>query len=65
MSVLSRLTYYLEVKPNTVLQAFALDRRIENPEFQVDASLETSSAKIISRNRAAIKDLTHNLRSTG
>ena len=65
MSVLSRLTYYLEVKPNTVLQAFALERRIENPEFQVDASLEKSSAKMKSRNRAAIKDLTDNLRSTG
>ena len=36
------------------LQAFKLERRIENPELQVDALLETFSAKIKTRNRAAI-----------
>ena len=52
MSLLSRLTYSLEVKLNIFLQAFELERRIEGPELQVDALLETSSAKMKTRNRA-------------
>ena len=54
MSILSRLTYSLEVKLNMFLQAFKLERRIEDLELQVDALLEMSSAKMKIRNRAAI-----------
>ena len=53
MSILSRLTYSLEVKLNIFLQAFEFERCIEDPELQVDALLETS-AKMKTRNRAAI-----------
>ena len=54
MSILSRFTYFLEVKQNIFLQAFEFERRIEDPELQVDALLETSSAKMKTRNRGAI-----------
>ena len=47
MSILSRLTYFFEVKLNIFLQAFEFERRIEDPELQVDALIEASSAKII------------------
>ena len=53
MSILSRLTYFLEAKLNMLLPAFEFERRIEDPELQVDALLETSSAKMKTRNRAA------------
>ena len=33
MSILSRLTYSLEVKLNTFLQAFEFEQLIENPEL--------------------------------
>ena len=46
MSILSRLTYSLEVKQNIFLLAFECERRIQDPELQVDALLETSSAKM-------------------
>ena len=35
-------------------QAFEFERRIENLELQVDALRETSSAKMKTRNRAAL-----------
>ena len=47
------------------LQAFELERRIENPELQVDALLETSSAKMKTRNRAAIGHLINTLKLMG
>ena len=43
MSILSRFTYFLEVKQNIFLQAFEFERRIEDPELQVDALLEILS----------------------
>ena len=51
MTTLSRLTFSLEVKGNIFLQAFKFERRIEVPELQVDTLLETSSAKMETRNR--------------
>ena len=45
MSILSRLTYSLEVKLNIFLQAFEFERRIKEPELQVDALPETSVTK--------------------
>ena len=45
MSILSRLMYSLEVKLNIFLQAYELGRCMGDPELQVDALLETSSAK--------------------
>ena len=61
MSILSRLTHSLEVKLNIFLQAFEFERRIENPELQVDALLETSSAKMKIQNYAAIGYLINSL----
>ena len=37
MSILLRLTYFLQVKLNIFLQAFKFDHRIEDPEPLVDA----------------------------
>ena len=48
-----------------VLQAFEFDRRIEDPELQVDVLLETSSAKTKTRNRAAIGHLIDTLKFMG
>ena len=62
MSILSQLTYFLEVKLNTFLQAFEFERRNEDSELQVDALLETSSAKMKTRNRAAIGHLIDTLK---
>ena len=62
MSILSRLTYSLEVKLNILFQAFEFERRLEDPELQVDALLETSSAKIKTENRNAIGHLVHTLK---
>ena len=62
MSILSRLTYSLEVTLNIFLQAFEFERRIEDPELQVNALLETSSAKMKIRNRAAIGHLIDTLK---
>ena len=62
MSILSRLTYSLKVKLNMILQAFEIERRIEDPELQVDALLEKSSAKLKTRNRAAIGHLIDTLK---
>ena len=52
MSLLSRLTYSLEIKLNVFLQAFKIELRIEDLELQVDALLEMSFAKMKTRNRA-------------
>ena len=65
MSTLSRLTYSLEVNLNSFLQAYVFERRIEIPELQVDALLETSSAKMKTRNRAAIGHLIDTLNFMG
>ena len=54
MSILSLITYFLEVKLNTFLQAFEFERRLEDLELQVDDLLETSSAKKNTQNRVAI-----------
>ena len=61
MSILSRLTYSLEVKLNVFLQAFVFElfeRCIEDLELQVDALLKT-------RNRAAIGHLIDTLKFIG
>ena len=65
MRILSRLTYSLEVELNVFLPAFEFERRIEDPEFQVDALLETSSTKMKTRNRAAIGHLIDTLKLMG
>ena len=65
MSILLRLTYSLEVKLNIFLRAFEFERRIEDPELQIDALLETSSAKMKTRNRAAIARLIDTLKFVG
>ena len=65
MSILSRLTYSLEVKLNIFLQAFEFERRIEDLELQVDGLLETPSAKTKTRNRAAMGHLTDTLKFKG
>ena len=57
MSILSRLTYFLEVRLNIFLLAFEFERHFEDPELQVDALPKTSSAKMTTRNRAAIGHL--------
>ena len=54
MSILSRLTYFLEVKLNIFFQAFEFEHCIEVPELQVNALLDTSSAKMKTQKRAAI-----------
>ena len=46
MSILTRLTYSLQVKLNIFLQAFEFERRIENPNLQIGTILETSSVKM-------------------
>ena len=65
MSILSQLTYSLEVEQSIFLQTFVFERHIEDPELQVDALLETSSAKMKTRNRAAIGDLNDTLKFQG
>ena len=65
MNLLSRLTYSLKVKPNIFLQRFEFERRIEDPELQVDALLVTSSAKMKIRKRAAIRHLIDTLAFMG
>ena len=66
MSILSRLTYSLEVKLNIFLQSFKFERCIEDPELQVDdPELEASFAKMKTRNRAAIGHLIDTLKFTG
>ena len=65
MSILSRLRYSLEVKLNIFLQAFESERRIEDPELQVDVLLKTSSATMKTRKRAAIGHLIDTLKFMG
>ena len=65
MSILSRLTYSLEVELNVFLQAFEFERRIEDLEFQVYALLEMYPAKMKTRNRAAIGHLIDTLKLMG
>ena len=65
MSILLPLAYSLEVKLNIFLQAFEFERRIEDTELQVNALRETSSAKIKTRNRAAIGHLIDTLKFMG
>ena len=62
MSILSRLTYSFEVKLNMFLQAFKLERRVEDQELQVDALLETFSAKMKTGNCAVIGHLIDTLK---
>ena len=61
-SIISQLTYSLEVKLNIFLQAFEFERHIEDPELQVDTLPETSSAKMKTQNRAAIRHLIDTLK---
>ena len=65
MSIFSRLTYFIEVKLNTFLQALEFERRIEDPELPVNALTETSSAKMKNGNRAAIGHLIDTLKFKG
>ena len=59
--ILSRLTSSLKVKRNIFLLAFEFERCIEDSKLQDDALLETSSAKMKTRNRAAIGYLIYTL----
>ena len=45
--------------------AFELERRIEDPELQVDALLETSPLKMKTQNRAVIGHLIKTLKFMG
>ena len=65
MSILSQLTYSSEVKLNTFLQVLEFERRFEDPELHVDALLESSFAKTITQNRAAIGHLIDTLKFMG
>ena len=65
MSILLRLTYYIEIKLNIFLQAFEVKRRIAVTGLQVNSSLETSSAKMKTRNRAAAGHLIDTVKFMG
>ena len=65
MSILSRLTYSLDVKLYIFLPTFEFERRIKNSEFHVGALLETYSAKMKTRNRADIGHLIDSLKFVG
>ena len=52
-------------KQNIFLQTSEFERRIKDPALQVDALLETSSAKMKTRNRAAIGHLIDTLTFMG
>ena len=65
MSIFSRLTYSLEVKPNVFLLAFEFECSIEDPQLQVDALLETSSARMKTQNRAVAEHLIDTLKFMG
>ena len=62
MSILSLLTYSLKIKLNIFLHAFEFEHGIEDPKLQVDALLETSSAKMKTRNLATIGQLIDTLK---
>ena len=57
--------YSLEVERNIFLQAFEFERCIQDRELQVDALLETSSAKMKTQNHAAIGHLIDTLKFMG
>ena len=65
MSILTRFVYSLEVKLNVFLQVLKFERPMQDPELQVDALLETSSAKIKTQNRVAIRHLIDTLKFIG
>ena len=65
MSILTRLVYSLEVKLNIFLQVLELEHPMQEPEMQVSALIETSSAKIKTRNRVAIGRLIDTLKFMG
>ena len=65
MSLLTRLVYSLEVKLNIFLQVLEFERPMQNPELQVDALIETSSAKMKTQNRVAIGHLIDTLKFIG
>ena len=65
MSILTRLVYSLEVKLNVFLQVLEFELPMQEPELQVDALIETSSAKIKTRNRVAIAHLIDTLKFIG
>ena len=57
--------YSLEVKLNLFLQVLEFERPMQDPKLQVDALIETSSAKIETRNRVAIGNLIDTLKFIG
>ena len=65
MSILTRLVYFLEVKLNLFLHVLEFKRPMQDPKLQVDALIETSSAKIKTRNRIAIGHLIDTLKFIG
>ena len=65
MSILTRLVYFLEVKLNVFLQVLEFERPIQEPELQVNALIETCSAKIKTRNRFAIGHLIDTVKFIG
>ena len=65
MSILTQLVYSLEVKLNLVLQVLEFEHPMQDPDLQVNALIETSSAKIKTRNRIAIRNLIDTLKFIG
>ena len=65
MSILTRLVYSLKVKLNLFLQVLEFKRPMQDLKLLVDASTETSSAKIKTRNRVAIGHLIDTLKFIG
>ena len=65
MSKLTQLVYSLKVKLNLFLQVLEIKRPMQDPKLQVDALIETSFAKIKTRNRVAIRHLIDTLKFIG
>ena len=65
MSKLTQLVYSLVVKLNLFLQVLETKRPMQDPKLQVDSLIETSSAKIKTRNCVAIRHLIDTLKFIG
>ena len=65
MSIVTRLVYSLEVKLNLFLHVLEFKRPMQDPKLQVDALIETSFAKIKTRNSIAIGHLIDTLKFIG
>ena len=65
MSILTQLVYSLEIKLNLFLKVLEFERSMQDPELQVDALIETFSAKTKTRNRVALGHLIDTLKFIG